>query len=521
MEKNEFEELACGGRLGFYNICEVTNVFLIQKKTKQIYHFFALFSMEERIDIREKDEFLLDVPQSINKEYSMGIERYTMTVEAAQEVFMRLRECSGKMNGTVDIGKGELHIGKLRLLNQQFVPEDSTREIVLNKVLKNNFENGSYILEFFDEIKQFPGLSDTDKKRVAEIVLKHIPLDLYVLTDRIGNIIFQFPSQNFAVHAHGEETETCLEVSIIADERIENSMQQYYITADYWNDGIIIGSAMMQLEKLQDCVLRTGDTTKMCSFMVRDVKHGLILCQKSFTLIRQFHFTMNMGSEYGNIRRFRSEGEEIEVKIDSCENVKTGVDDPAWSEYVESRQYQQNMLELEKHKEFMQYCAESCNERERALNDIREIMNRGDNNPVYLWDPYLSAEDLLDTWYYTKYYGKPLKAITSKLCSDCCGMTVPEWIVQQKKILEERSNHYGISMEWRCQWNQKGYPFHDRFLLIGGKKPIGWSLGTSLNSVGKSHHIIQKVSDPQHIIDAFFTLWNKLDGEENLVWKRM
>ena len=90
----------------------------------------------------------------------------------------------------------------------------------------------------------------------------------------------------------------------------------------------------------------------------------------------------------------------------------------------------------------------------------------------------------------------------------------------QKYLLE--SNNYGIKLEMRCQHGQKGYHFHDRFIMIlnENEKTRVWSLGTSVNSVGKRHHIIQEVNNPQNIVDAFEALWDEIDCPECLVWKR-
>lgn len=51
-------------------------------------------------------------------------------------------------------------------------------------------------------------------------------------------------------------------------------------------------------------------------------------------------------------------------------------------------------------------------------------------------------------------------------------------------------------------------------------EPKVWSLGTSINSLGNKHHIIQIVRNPQMIVDAFEELWDELDSEECLVWKK-
>lgn len=128
----------------------------------------------------------------------------------------------------------------------------------------------------------------------------------------------------------------------------------------------------------------------------------------------------------------------------------------------------------------------------------------------------------METWYYTTTYGMQLKAITSSEVADKSGISVKEWIKQQRDFINNRSNHCGIKMEIRCQWKEYGYHFHDRFLMIikGDEEPDVWSLGTSINGLENKHHIIQSVKNPQMIVDAFEELWGGLDSEECLVWKK-
>ena len=52
------------------------------------------------------------------------------------------------------------------------------------------------------------------------------------------------------------------------------------------------------------------------------------------------------------------------------------------------------------------------------------------------------------------------------------------------------------------------------------EKPKVWSIGTSFNSLGNSHHIIQEVRHPQMIVDAFEELWDSLSDETCLVWRK-
>lgn len=56
------------------------------------------------------------------------------------------------------------------------------------------------------------------------------------------------------------------------------------------------------------------------------------------------------------------------------------------------------MDELMRSQEFIRYGKGSnVGDRQRALNDLRALMNVGPDTRVCLWDPYLSAEDLLET----------------------------------------------------------------------------------------------------------------------------
>ena len=51
------------------------------------------------------------------------------------------------------------------------------------------------------------------------------------------------------------------------------------------------------------------------------------------------------------------------------------------------------------------------------------------------------------------------------------------------------------------------------------QEPRAYSLGTSVNSLGKDHHILQRVSNGRLVADAFQELWELLDADDFLVWK--
>uniref|UniRef100_UPI001FC8859C VPA1262 family N-terminal domain-containing protein n=1 Tax=Burkholderia gladioli TaxID=28095 RepID=UPI001FC8859C len=96
------------------------------------------------------------------------------------------------------------------------------------------------------------------------------------------------------------------------------------------------------------------------------------------------------------------------------------------------------------------------------------------------------------------------------------------WRLEQREMLERsKGNCQGLTLEFRVREGGAGWPFHDRFLIFpaapGGA--MAWSLGTSINSVGQQHHILQKVPDGELIREAFLDLWNLLADSKYLVWK--
>jgi hypothetical protein len=99
----------------------------------------------------------------------------------------------------------------------------------------------------------------------------------------------------------------------------------------------------------------------------------------------------------------------------------------------------------------------------------------------------------------------------------------PSFADRQRAILDGCvSNYHGLRLEYRMKTGPAGWRFHDRFLIFPGadRGALAWSLGTSVNSLGRQHHILQQVTDGQLIADAFRELWDELDTPECLIWKK-
>lgn len=511
-----FQLLTTPGILGFYNICEVTNIFLLHKNTKKAYNFFSIFCFEENPYANKTNSYLTDHLIPINKEYSLGISRNYLDLNESLEVYTRLSECTVHNQKHVDIGQGDLYCSTLEALPKQFVPRNCTIEPPLNKILKNNFRNGSYILEFFDKEKTWSNLSKQDTHKAAKKVMEYLPIDLTVLMDRIGNFIFQFPVDILSFDISGTESPNIIQTELVFDERIQNT-DNFRLVAEYVYDNLVVGRTSKRITEITDGMLVLDSSNHLGCYAIYDELNDLILNRHETTWIAQMEFQMNIGSEFGNIRKFTtSDGILHQINVDEVNTFHVGKESKkSWNSHVEHRKYLCNLRDLEIRKEFLQYGTNGSHDREQALNDIRELLERGGKSPVYLWDPYLSSDDILDTWYYSTQFGRKLIAITS---SAGCHSNLSDWLLQQKEILEKSGNNYGISIEFYCQHDMFGYSFHDRFLMIDGEKPLVWSLGTSVNSLGKTHHIIQQVSHAQHVIDNFLELKTQLERKECIIW---
>ena len=92
---------------------------------------------------------------------------------------------------------------------------------------------------------------------------------------------------------------------------------------------------------------------------------------------------------------------------------------------------------------------------------------------------------------------------------------------QNARLTNLKSNFRGLDLEYRIRTGSAGWGFHDRFLIFptAERAAQAWSLGTSVNSLGDRHHILQQVGDGQRIRDAFAELWDALDQPEHLIWK--
>lgn len=518
----EYDELISCKSFGNYNCCEMISVFLWNRKERSAANIYTIFSFEERATVEETSENVGSFKQITDK-YSVGVQKKVFEVSKVRSIFEKL--CTGRKKQVIDIGDGDLQVGHLEAVPKVFIQQDSTLEKEVNKVLKNNFKNGSYIIDFFDIDKTVLNIWTTKEfKKLTDIIYDKIPIDLFTLSDRMGNFVFQFPSLNVRTSYHTNETETSLTYHVAFREQCEEDDQFILMSEGVSDESTVAFGTQIFDSNGCNVTFTVGDASRVCKTTVIDIKKQLILSRQDTSFIREMSTIMEMGSQYGEQRLIYDENGSVVAAVEPVWAEDIHVGPPVFrmrDDYIKKRQYDRRVQELYKRAEFRQYGRGM--QSQKALDDVIMLMDRVKTGKVYLWDPYLTVEDLLHTWYFTKSMNVKLYAITSSEIAEKSKMCTDDWIIQQQEIMNKRSNHYGIHVELRCQRENFGYPFHDRFLMNlseDSREPQVWSLGTSVNSLGKKHHVIQSVEHPQILVDAFEELWEELSNPKCLVWKK-
>ncbi len=313
---DEFNLLTEQGNLGFYTSCEVTHAVILDREMEQTYNYYTVFVFEERQLRDTKPKNLSDKLIPLSRRFSLAVMQYQIELKKAGEIYEKLVDATA----TCDIGCGLFNVGKFRTISKQFIPCDSTTIIPLNKGIKNNFQNGSYILELFDMQKPLVDFLSKKELHLAAKKLKGIlPIDLLVLSDRIGNMIFQFPSQILGVNFKTDKEEQSLDFHLSIDNRIINP-QRYWVMVTNEFDDTLVGFGIEEYAEQASFTLNTGDTASLNQVKVIDKETHLIVSLTSTSFLRSIQMDMHIGSRFGNERIIIGGDGIIKLSVDSRES---------------------------------------------------------------------------------------------------------------------------------------------------------------------------------------------------------
>ncbi len=538
--------------LGFYSHFEATEVFAFPLGQQEPINVFSLMVAEERLLNASEEPHYLNRERRIElrslKGWKFGIQRYVKPIAELVPAFDVLCQsnkwcASGHPLQTADLVS----------VPTQFVPPEDFGPIPLNRVLKNNFWNGSHVLEWADAKKAVlqPLFDDPPRlQELSEAVRTFVPIGLASLSDRLGNIIVQLP------------------ITVLIAKFAELRASADFTLSTAWHPGAtprsLRASCAMEYDKAipafnsvsvegPETLLPMHDGQGLHRGILWDDKnHVLLAATGDMSFITQVVINMQVLNPEPRVFTL-PDGKPVRlgltpkpVKISAGEPKS----DPAGN-WTQRRMYREETDRLLAERRFVQYKPVSGAQlHDEALDHVRDLINRHGEEGVWLWDPFLSADDVINTLFYCRFFGSELRALTAGSRPPTEGPTtrrrppsfgrlraqLRERFARPKSSLsasarfaaEERatltslkSNLRGIHLEFRIRTGSAGWGFHDRFLIFpaADSAALAWSLGTSVNSLGRQHHILQRVDDGQRIRDAFAELWDALDQHEHLIWK--
>lgn len=491
------------GNCGYYNNLDIIVVFAHDKEQKRNLNLYTLIACQyTQAPQQDQVIFLTDKLIGLSKKYSIGIKQIKITdFQKIKDIFNNLLVNQHIINGE------KLEISPILLQTKQFVPCTENLNPKINAILQN-YKNGSYILEFVDMdkklIKQVFNTSEVKALCNApqlEQIKKLSGIDLAILPDKLGNIILQFHSNLFEIDSRSQYP-ICF-----FDYVKEKPPLQIYRLEQKDQDGTIRNIAFQDNSHPYNSY---GALSKgIITFQVLNLKNGLILHYDEIVYIKGIGINIGLGnSQY--VRKFKLDNSEVEVHILATSHIQP-VRQEKCSWEIE-RKLKDRIDNLLRYKKLAIYNANLDNNdsHQQALNFLRDVINKYGRYEVCIIDPYLSGVDIKKTLFFNMSANSIMRAITGLQCSDLGEVNIANELGENK---EELSIHLEVRQ-------LKNVNFHDRFLIVKDNQygdPRAWSLGTSINGVGKSYHIIYEIEEYAHEIYYHFDmLWKK--SENHVLW---
>lgn len=552
--------------LGIFNHVEVTSIFATHSSEKRTVNVLTHLVAVERSKLKESPGKPESIRVSGMTDWRFGITQHRVPPKALTE---KLNDALQNMRWTE--GNCCLSFGKLLHKGHWFAPPAGhLPDAPVNRLLKNNFWNGSHVWEWTAEDKS-DFLPFFEKPRLlhalSEGIAEHLPIQLASLSDKLGSLILQLPV-TCLVSDYSGRGKVDADVICEVNWHPEVTPRPLVITAERQNDGLLSRTSV-QLSGNGEVILPVQYGPGGVKCVINDSEHDVILGAMEVDFIRSVHMGTHVENHEPRTFSVPPRGSKGMTKKESVQvtNVQQSVignpNSLAHFGYTQKRIYREEMQVLLDHREFVQYRTDDKAENGqtlsdeqrhlRALKDIRFLIQRHGEKAVWLWDPYLDSTDVLNTLFHSTNVAAKLRALTGAEQSkesknpneqkeNCLTKPIAtfeervedgsqatgnptkkeKFVIEQSEFLKKNVTHLaGLRLEFRARVGNSGFAFHDRFLIFphADPEPLAWSLGISVNSVGKEHHILQKVPNGRLIADAFQDLWDDLDKPEQLIWK--
>ncbi len=484
---------------------------------------FNIFSLavahETDLPLTEKEEITPKlIKLKADKSLKFGVFKRIVSIEGFLKIISYL-----VTPGSNEEDGNKLCYGHLKAIPPVYVPPLERGKNEFLGLLKNNFFGGSHLFEWFDESKEYVAPLIKNLAALDELsgrLQEYLPIKIGTHSDRLGNIIVQIPcaAVTFAIERRDEHSHRLLSNLAVSP----YFSGEINFSGIFWREqhGSIIDFQKILLV-LRENIIPFQQINGSGYYVIWD-ENNQIICSGGQvpSFVESVNFSMSLQEHNQRIFKLPN-GKEKRINIStptSQSHIGGHVKD--YRDWVGNR-----LLKIEKHDlhDSLKLRQFKRDMRQEALDFIRELIEKYGKNGIYLWDPYLNAKDLLETVFFNPYANSPIKALTGLKLAPQENQTSSYKADLANEINQAILQAGWLNLTFVNADRSKVSDFHDRFIIFPQTidEPVrAWSLGTSVNSLGKSHHIIQEVEDGQIIADVFEEMWEQsINDENNILWK--
>ena len=519
MDIKSIEKILKMPSIGNFKCIELFEVIGIRDSNPSFNIFSLAVAHETDLPLTEKENITPNlIKLKADKSQKFGVLKRIVSIEDFLKIISYL-----VTPGSNEDDRNKLCYGHLKAIPPVYVPPLEQGKNEFLGLLKNNFFGGSHLFEWFDESKEYVAPLIKNLAALDELsgrLQEYLPIKIGTHSDRLGNIIVQIPcaAVAFTIERRDEQSHQLLS-NLAVSPHFSGEMnfsgifwrEQYGSIIDFQKIPLVAGRNIIPFQQINGKGYYT----------IWD-ESNQIIC--SGGQVRSFVESVNspMSLQEYNQRIFKlPNGKEKRINIFTpTSQSQIGKNTKDYRNWVRNRFLKIEKQELHDTLKLRQFKRDM---RQEALDFIRELIKKYGKNGIYLWDPYLNAKDLLETVFFSPYANSPIKALTGLKIAPQENKTPSYKADLANEINQAIRQASWLNLIFVNADRSKVGDFHDRFIIFPQAidEPVrAWSLGTSVNSLGKSHHIIQEVEDGQIIADVFEEMWEQsINDENNILWK--
>ena len=535
-------QLTNSGVIGAYQHCKVDQIVLFNKDANVAWNYFTHVHFSSKYDTVAESASLAS-PTTLRNGWKLIVSQYSMRKETFTNC-VRSALSTGVWSYTdSNITEGD-KIDEAFPTPVKFIAENDPTGSYYNNVIPlekslygSTFQGNYYVFEIYargDRLKDL--LRDKDVKDIQKIIHKcKLNYRLDELPDRIGNIVCKFDIETpkttpkrLGEHGMTYSFELAPEITHGMNLRLHIEQEHDRLLYEYVDE-------LFSLHPGE--IVEKGVEPNQCktTLTISDAESTLILFRAvaDQAVYSNYYGQITPGVIVAHsVRQYRKVkvgDREYTVPLNGIEMVG---EPPLLVEMADAEERQQKWQDtFFKEQNYLRVY--NAGQHDEALSNIRAIINKQllwDLDEIRIVDPYLSPNDILNTValcekpgirvycltdIHTISHNKDAKAdILTDGTQDAAFDEMRNSF--QKELEDGLGQETDLRLSFRTVHGNNGSSFHDRYLILKYQrnKTRVWSLGTSVNSVGKSHHIIQIVESPILIDDFFDEVWSKTNTDK-------